>query len=296
METYEAEELLDRTIKFWKEDVKLYSTGHSNIDYRYKVLMGSVTDITGYPSHGKTIFLVDVLYSLSQQYSMKHLLHLPDSGKPAEVMAMLISKKTGKSFEKNHFNRITDQEIAHSINWINEHFKILKHKKTERPTPIQFWEFTNELDVDTGSVDSWNYMKHEGSGTDYLAQTLSMRNELAEESGKHYFTIIHPKNPTSNDYDKNGNLKAPDVYNLMGGSEWNNNAKNVIAVHKERSDSDEFDVYFRKVKPHFVGKKGVEQMKFNKKTFRMEQLKAYQVVSDDQDQIYNQQEPKDLPF
>ena len=157
------------------------------------MLLGNCTDITGYPYSGKTLFLVEILFNLSKSKGFKHLLHLPDSGKPAEIMANLIHKYTGKSFNKEHQNAIKEEEVIKCFTWISEHFQILKYK--QRPNPIEFWEYAESLDIQTASIDSWNYMRHEGKGTDYLAQMLSARNEIAERCGKHFFTIIHPRNP-----------------------------------------------------------------------------------------------------
>jgi hypothetical protein len=261
---YTYAELQDKVLDYFNTEIDLISTCHEPIDEHYKILQGNCTDITGYPYSGKTLFLIDILFNLSMSKGWKHLLHLPDSGKPAEVIANLIHKYTGKSFNKEHSNAIEEYEILKCIGWITDHFKIYKYGK-ERPTPIQFWEYANTLDVQTACIDSWNYMRHESSGTDYLASVLSRRNELAEESGKHYFTVIHPKNPTALDYDKDGILKAPDVFNMMGGSEWNNNGKNIIVVHKESKESFNFDIYFRKIKPRIVGKTGVITLQFDLK-------------------------------
>ena len=261
---YTYNELQQDVLDYLHTDIELFTTGHQPINEYYKVLLGNCTDITGYPYSGKTLFLVDILFNLSKSKGFKHLLHLPDSGKPAEVIANLIHKYTGKSFNKNHPNAIEEHEIIKCMGWINEHFKIYKYGK-QRPTPIEFWEYANTLDVQTACIDSWNYMRHEGKGTDYLADILSRRNELAENSGKHYFTIIHPKNPTALDYNKDGTLKAPDVFNMMGGSEWNNNGKNIIVVHKESKESNNFDIHFRKIKPRIVGKSGLVTLQFDLK-------------------------------
>jgi len=207
------------------------------------------------------LFFNNILCKLSKSKGLNHLLHLPDSGNPAEVMANLIHKYTGKSFNKKHRNAIEEHEILKCMGWINEHFNILKYDK--RPNPVEFWEYANTLDVQTASIDSWNYMRHDSSGTDYLAQMLSSRNELAEKGNKHFFTIIHPKNPTQTDYDKHGVIKPPDVFNLMGGSEWNNNGKNIIVVHKETKESLNFDIYIRKTKPRIVGKTGFTTLQFD---------------------------------
>jgi hypothetical protein len=254
-------ELQNEVISYFEKDIERFSTGLLPADEFYHVLKGNCTDITGYPYSGKTLLLLEILFNLSVKYGFKHLLHLPDSGKPAEVIANLIHKKTGKSFNQNHPNAIREDEIIKAFTWIGEHFKILQYGK--RPTPIEFWEYSATLDVQTAAIDSWNYMRHLGSGTDYLAEMLSARNELAEKHNKHFFTIIHPRNPTQTDYDKNGVIKAPDVFNLMGGSEWNNNGKNIIVVHKDAKEGDNYDIYFRKIKPRQVGKTGFINLKFD---------------------------------
>lgn len=258
---HENEKLQEEVIEYFNTEVKTYSTGLNPIDKFYKVIKGNCTDVTGYPYSGKTLFMVEILFNLSTFSGFKHVLHLPDSGKPAEVIANLIHKHTGKSFNKKHENAIKEHEIIKAFTWIGEHFRILKYD--QRPSPVEFWEYVAGTDYHTGVIDSWNYMRHEGKGTEYLAQMLSARNEIAEKSGKHFFTIIHPRNPTEKDYDKNGVIKPPDVFNLMGGSEWNNNGKNIIVIHKESKESDNYDVYIRKTKPRIVGKTGFATLQFD---------------------------------
>ena len=261
LKTVDTNKLLKDVLSHFKDGIRTFSTCHKVIDQYYTFMLGNCTDITGYPYSGKTLFLIEILFNLSKTKGFKHLLHLPDSGKPAEVIANLIHKYTGKSFEKKHENVISEDEIIKCYTWISEHFKILEYDK--RPTPIEFWEYAETLDVQTACIDSWNYMRHESSGTEYLAEQLSARNEIAERSKKHFFTIIHPRNPNSNDYDKDGILKPPDVFNLMGGSEWNNNGKNIIAIHKENKESLNFDIYVRKTKPRQVGSVGIATLQYD---------------------------------
>ena len=100
-------------------------------------------------------------------------------------------------------------------------------------------------------------MKHDqGGGTQYLAEVLSYRNELAENNNIHFFTIIHPRNPTDKDYNSEGVLQPASEYTLMGGSEWNNNGKNILSIHKESKDADLYKLSFRKIKPDIVGLAG----------------------------------------
>jgi twinkle protein len=233
-------------------------TGFDIIDTSYTVLKGGVTDLTGWPGSGKTLFLDDLLMSLSQRYGWKHLLYVPDSGNHQDVYSRLIHKLTGKTFRKDYDNQINQAEMYKAMAWVREHFHVLiRNDFKERLSPAEFWEYAIANKYDSAVIDSWNFMKHDSSrGTSYLAEILSYRNELAENNNIHFFTIIHPKNPTEKDYDKEGKLRPANEYTLMGGSEWNNNGKCIISAHKESKDSDIYEIHFRKIKPDIVGLAG----------------------------------------
>jgi hypothetical protein len=49
----------------------------------------------------------------------------------------------------------------------------------------------------------------------------------------------------------------------MGGSEWNNNGKNIIVIHKESKEGDNYDIYMRKIKPRIVGKTGFTTLQYD---------------------------------
>jgi hypothetical protein len=247
---------LNRLLKFGEKPG--ISTGHKQIDEHYTVLEGGVTDITGWPGSGKTLLLDDILMSLSQNHGKKHLLYVPDSGNHQNVYARLIHKLTGKTFRKGYDNRITETEMYNAMAWIHEHFKVLvKNDFKQRLSPYEFWNYAIKEGYDSAVIDSWNFMKHEqGGGTQYLAEVLSYRNELAENNNIHFFTIIHPRNPTDKDYNSEGVLQPASEYTLMGGSEWNNNGKNILSIHKESKDADLYKLSFRKIKPDIVGLAG----------------------------------------
>ena len=274
METYGLEEMQEIMLKHLREDIPIKTFGHTDLDEFYKFMQGNVTDITGYPYSGKTLWLNEMLYSLSDEYGKRNLLHLQDAGKPEEVWATLFQKRTGKTFDKRYLNnQIDEPTILKTVSWFHEHFPMLKTLsvkegdkiRIKRPTPYEFWEFAVSTNYDTASIDSWNYMKHDKShgNTDYLADVLSYRNELAEKYNKHFYTVIHPSKPTEKNYTKEGRLIAPDIYDLMGGSEWANNAKNVLSVHEESKESSFYDIYVRKTKPRIVGQTGFATFQYD---------------------------------
>lgn len=271
-----------------------YQTGGGNIFYcgfnrlarHYNVKEGGVTDWTGLPGSGKTELLLEILHNCSKWYGHKHLINMPDAGSPVEVVAKLIHKMSGKQFKKHYYteigekkdvvNRISEEEMFRLLPEVLKSFKIYDPRKGSKKgrskanTPREFWDYAakvkNEAGLFSAVIDSWNYMKHDSSGFDredkWLEDILSYRNELAETSGLHFHTIIHPKTQKE---DKNGKVLMPTMHSLKGGSEWPNNGKTIIIVHR-KAGSPMSEIKIDKAKPEIVGVMGMVCLKYDAKS------------------------------
>lgn len=261
MKVVNYSETVDKVMEFWKngaqEPLDLSMGKFSDF---YGVRLGSCTDITGYPYSGKSLLLKEIITNLNVKHNIKQMLFLPDDGTNIEVITSIIHKLTGKSFDKRYNNYIGENEVYKNLTMLMQEFVFIESE--QRLTPIEIWKKSIEMNCVTCSVDSWNYLKHD-EGTKYLANTLSERNMIAERNNAHFFTIIHPRNPNSNDYNTEGKLKPPNQFNLMGGSEWNNNGKSIISVHKEGKESKNYDIYINKIKPKNVGRTGMCTIQFD---------------------------------
>ncbi len=263
MKVIAENDIKDQIMDFWRNGAEPpLSLGMGSLNELYGLKYGTVTDITGYPYSGKTLFLKEILINSYLKHQVKHCLFLPDDGDVKEIIANLIHKLSGKTFDKKYNNNLKENEVYRFLTQIVGDFVIVDDTN-ESPTPEEFWRKSIEWGCDTASIDSWNVMSHPSITTGYLAKTLSLRNKLARNSNKHFFTVIHPKNPTSINYDKNGNLKEPSVFDLMGGSEWNNNAKNIIVVHKQEREGTEYEIHIKKTKPRIVGMTGMVKFDFD---------------------------------
>lgn len=289
-----------------------FYAGFNGLARHYSIKAGGVTDWTGYAGSGKTELLLDILKDCSKWYGHKHLIYMPDAGTVEEVVAKLIHKFTGKQFEEFYYNnegvrmlvknRITEADMFRQIPEVLEMFKIYdpsikkkneKGKKSTRSktlTPTEFWEYAVEnkekLGIFSAVIDSWNYMRHdtEGFGREdkWLEDTLSYRNELAEGSNLHFHTIIHPKAPRK---DKTGKVMFPDMHDLKGGSEWSNNGKSIIIVHREEN-SPITNVKIDKAKPRVVGVKGTACLCYDVKAGRYYEV----IASTGMKRIYSHKE------
>ena len=284
--------------------------GFSNIHENYTMSLPGVTDWTGFPRSGKTQVLMEFLLNTSEYYGWKHLVYFPDVGNEVEVLADLIHKKTGKTFDKRFQNVITENEIYKEMPWILHHFKILTKKDIKaKLTPYQFWDLAVKLKekegLQTASIDSWKDMKHDmtefGRDDKYLEDVLSYRNAIAEKHNLHLHTVIHP---TRTEKDQNGNRKPPTPYDLKGGTEWFNSGKNMITVHRPVSSDGLVEIYFNKIKPRSIGKEGICELYFDLQNFRYYQKNgndnlyaSKEFVKTTQSKISDiEPEKDDLPF
>ena len=242
--------------------------GFPAVDRHYTMQLGNVTDWTGYPISGKTQFLMEMLINTSVMHGWRHLIYFPDVGSNVEIIADLIHKKTGKTFDPKGTNHITESEIYAAIDWITHHFLVLtKNDVKAKLTPTQFWDMAvkikNESGLQTASIDSWKDLAHPyndfGGYAQYLEYVLPYRNAIAENNDLHLHTIIHPKLTEK----ENGKRKPPVPYDLKGGSEWFNSGKCMITIDRPNFENNEVDVYFNKIKPRSIGNIGQITMRYD---------------------------------
>jgi hypothetical protein len=239
----------------------------------YSMQLGNCTDWTGFPMSGKTQVLMELLLNTSMWYGWKHLLYFPDVGSNVEIIADLIHKKTGKTFDPKQDNAITDAEIIREIDWVTHHFKVLTKKDVKaKMTPMQFWDLAVKIKaeegLETASIDSWKDLSHPyseyGGYAQYLEYALPYRNQIAEDNNLHLHTIIHPKLTEK----ERGVRAAPGPYDLKGGSEWFNSGKCMITVHREDLQDNSVVIKFNKIKPRSIGRIGDIDLKFDRNLFK----------------------------
>ncbi len=251
-----------------------YFTGWDIMNDYYSVKPGCCTDWTGQPTMGKTALLLNVLYNLSKLHGLKHLMWMPDAGSINEVYADLVQIHTGKTFDKRYPNYITESEFKRAAPFIYEHFFVVKRKAKKN---INFdsliadaIEFKSLKNFDTVTIDSWNYLCKSSSKSDVkdLAEQLALRNQFADEFKIHFNTIIHPSKP-----DREDRGKAVTSYDLMGGSEWYNNAKSQLSVLRPDKSTNRTEIYSLKQKPRVVGREGMFELYFDVPTLRFYELR-----------------------
>jgi len=110
------------------------------------------------------------------------LLLVPDIGDTMEIMAILIHKYSGMTFNKRYPNYIDVATIYKSCTWLLEHFFIME--KTDprvKISPVEFWQYAVEFKkthgIQTATIDSWKDLSHDyasngGSYAVYLSNVF----------------------------------------------------------------------------------------------------------------------------
>ncbi len=246
----------------------------------YTMSLPGCTDWTGTPQSGKSEFVLELLLNSSLFYSWKHLMYVPDIGRKEVVIAKLIHKLSGKTFDKRYINSnyITEEDIEKHLQWVLEHFLIVTRNDTKNKlTPYSFWDWAVEIKKEQGlhtaTIDSWKDMKRY-VGRDgepiirddlYLEDVLEYRNALSEEHNLHFHIIIHP---LKTEKDANGKRKPPHPYDLKGGTTWFDSGKCMLTVHRVDDSPNKVVIYTYKAKPETVAKLGETTFFFDKKLSR----------------------------
>jgi hypothetical protein len=245
-----------------------HELGFKHLSPYYTHKESGVTDWTGFPSSGKTYFVLEILIQLSERYNKRHMLYVPDLGTEIEVMAKLLKMYTGKDFETKWNNQIQLREIFNRVPQISKDFILVRKSDIRKPlTPQEFWEYAadyrDELGrVNTCLIDSWKNMYHDLQGKredQYLDYILSYRNDISEQANMHIHTIAHATKTEITEQKKIDGTKkrrVPSAEDIKGGNAWYANGKNIITIDRVDDTSTTIDIHIWKTKPENVGKKG----------------------------------------
>jgi hypothetical protein len=240
-------------------------TGFECINKFWKFAQDGVTDLTGAFGSGKTEFALELLFFQAENFGKRFMIYLPDVGSYNEIRRKLLVKYYKRPFRgyDNALNEKERGELTKACAFIDYHFLILGKNDSKKPiSPLNLYEFcadykdNNGIGVDGLLIDAWASIFHEYKGTEvnYLDNLLPIRNDIAESSQKHFMSIVHPtKMEILQDTKKR---RIPDANDLNGGAAWGRHGKTIITVDKPNMDTNEVDIYFSKIKPDTLGKKG----------------------------------------
>jgi twinkle protein len=266
---YEASDYLDRVISIFRgQGSKGYSSGLGALDDHYSIPMGFLTVVTGYPNHGKSELVDNIVLNLAEKYGMHTVLWSPENG-PEIHVAKLIEKIAKRPFfNPRHPNALKESEIGQYIGWISEHFAFIADSDEAEATIESILDRAEAAIMRYGSrilvLDPYNQLVRPSSQefeTEWIRKLLIKLKKFAQNHDIHVILVAHPRKPPA------GIKIAPPMgHDISSSAHWNNVTDFGITVFL--SETWQTEVYIWKVRFKWHGKKGMVALEYDTDTGR----------------------------
>jgi len=244
------------------------STGIPAIDDLFTVAEGQLSIVTGMPSSGKSEFIDQIMVNLAQRESWKFAV-CSFENPPHMHIAKLAEKVTGKPFYDGLGPRMTEEDLADAVEFINDHFVFLESKDGGMSTIESVIDRTKQAVMRLGVrglvIDPYNYIEQTGaeehSGISYM---LSKITSFAKAHGIHVWFVAHPQKMYPKE---DGTYAVPKGMNISGSAAWFAKADLGITVHRAE---DCVEIHCWKSRFKWVGQQGMACLTYNLSNGRYE--------------------------
>lgn len=246
--------------------VKGKSTGIPSLDRLWKIRPGDFSVIHGYPSSGKSKFVVRVAVNLAKEYGMKFAFFPAENLPIHHFYNELVEFYLEKPIRDWNDNIITLPEYERGTKWVNNHFSVILPE--ENPTldsllsraqvQIRRWG------ADAIVLDPWTEIlavQERGENkSDYIERALSKTIRFTKTNNVHFMVVAHPAKPK----DLTPSSRPPNPSEISGSMMWYNKPDNIICIHRPDRMKSDVDIYAQKVRFRESGEHGVEHFQFDK--------------------------------
>lgn len=284
-----------------KEDFRnLYFNGYENlkgievpeIDFLFKAKRGELTLMSGFGNMGKSTFFNWYILMRILLYGEKFAVFSPESNPSHEYYMEFVEMYLGMDCTPRNKERPKYEVVDKVYDYVCEHlFYVYPEDLSPTPEYIKgkFLELIIKEKIDGCIIDPFNqlandYNKHGGRDDRYLDTFLSDCKRFATLNDIYFFIIAHPK---AGEKTGDKDYYCPDVFQLAGGSMWNNKCDNILMYHRPFGFSDpsnpKFEFHSKKIKKQkVVGKKGKDDGNYflEKRRFLFKDVDYMQMIID----------------
>ncbi len=241
---------------------KGYEVGIPELDKIARLDTGRLLTITGVPNYGKSEFVDFIAASLNRRYGLKTLYFSPENQPVNLHLSKLVSKYTGKPFEKD----MPKEEIEQAAEYLSDNFYFFNYQKVSTLDDILK---ISEHIVDNQGVkivvmDAYNKIESDiPSGmmeTNFVSKILDRLCSFAIRKNVLVILVAHPRK-MDGDGGKNG-YKIPSAYDINGSANFYNKSDYILVVHRDFKRNDVI-IKFDKVKFKNYGSTGEVRLKYD---------------------------------
>lgn len=212
-------------------------TGMPFLDNNLKIRPGFFYTVTGWPSSGKSEFVMNLALLQAQNNRRKIAFYSPESYPVESFIATMAHCYLGKATDKHYLNCCSTEEFIEALDFLHEWVFLLSYEDTPDHLTVleDFRTLKAAYNCKIFVLDPFNSLTgdDEAGGGNMAVQLKDVLNKFVLFTHAErviFFCIEHPKTPRDHEDVK----RVPGPYQLFGGSMWWNKSDCVFAVHSVR--------------------------------------------------------------
>lgn len=212
-------------------------SGLSFLDPHLKIRPGYFYTVTGWPSSGKSEFVLQL--SLLQCITAKRKIafYSPESYPVESFIATMAHCYLGRSTDRHYSDCCSEEHYIKALDWLHEWVYFVEYDDSPAPENVieDFKQLKNGYGCKVFVLDPFNSLTSEDENQNMALQLKDVLNKFVHFTHTErviFFCIEHPKTPR----DTNQAMEIPGPYQLFGGSMWWNKSDCIFAIHSLRED------------------------------------------------------------
>lgn len=221
-------------------------------------LPDEVTVVTGWPGHGKSELMLQLMLTKSVYEGWKWALYAPENMPARRLITKLVQSYVGQTANVNSTRRMSFAQYEAGAKWVLQHFHLIDPRKAASLAellPVLRHAITTH-GLQGYLIDPWNALAsnlrdYGGREDEMLRAQLNQLLDFTEDLHQCGVVCAHPSGDARTK-DKDMSLRVPDQYSVSGGRMWANKVDNFLVVHRpladEKPTDPAVDFYARKIK------------------------------------------------
>ena len=253
------------------------STGWPAVDEFYTVDPAQLTIVTGIPSSGKSEWLDALMLNLSGEQDWNFAICSPENAPLVLHIEKLLEKVVDKPFRVGPSDRMSPDEVMSGLAFLQEHIRFIvpEDALTVQGVLDRATALVRRFGIRGLIIDPFNEFDHTRphgqTETDYIGYTLGSIKRWARKWGVHVWLVAHPQKLFRRE---DGSYPVPTPYDISGSANWRNKADNCITVWRdEQEPNSPVRIYVQKVRYRHIGKAGVADLQWDKRTGRYDTVR-----------------------
>lgn len=233
------------------------STGFPSLDPHFSWHLGHSIAVNGYPTMGKTSWILYCFVYFAVVYKWKSICYTPENYPVEQVFEHLIEIYIGKSAKADASDRMNMIEYQRGAEFIKNNIYLIEDKTDEGYSVKKilsiFANAVKRYGVRVCSFDPWNSLDHRREShyniDDYLKKRLSNINRFATNNNTMVLIGVHPPTPEKT---STKIYNAPSMFDIEGGGAWSKKMYEILCFHRSSDDfqNTDVEVHVQKVKHH----------------------------------------------